>query len=205
MSSSMLRLLAVLVVLTALVGACATDDDPGDVVAGEGTTTSTSPDTSSSSTTTPAPRALVVPRTVSPLLSSTTTAPTSSDTISLDDLSVGDCVDIADAEPGAVEVGTARRRDCAEPHGLEVFHVGSLNDDQAAPYPGDEAILAAADQMCLDAFTPYVGIAYVDSTFEIAHLRPDQNVWLHGDRIVRCVAQDRSLEPLVGTVKDSAR
>jgi Septum formation len=200
----LLRLVSWLLALALLGGACtsgASDEGSAEVAP-----TSTSVATSSSSTTTaPAPRALVVPTTVSPLLSSTTSEPSDSATIPLDELAVGDCVDIADAEPGAVEVGTARRRDCVEPHGLEVFYVGSLNDDRSAPYPGDEAVLAAADQLCLDAFMPYVGIAYVDSTLEIAHLRPDQNVWLSGDRIVRCVTQDRSLEPLIGTVKDSAR
>jgi Septum formation len=202
MPSPLLRLVAVLVVLTALACACASgtsDDGAADQP------TSTSDGTLSSTTTVPTPRALVIPSTVPPLLSNTPPDPPDSDTIALDDLAVGDCVDIADAEPGAVEVGTARRRDCAEPHGLEVFHVGSLNDAESAPYPGDEAVLAAADQMCLDAFAPYVGIAYVDSTLEIAHLRPDQNVWLHGDRIVRCVTQDRALQPLIGTVKDSVR
>lgn len=197
-------------VVLVLLSACSNGDDPSD----EATTSSSSPATTSTEATTGPttesvaeprrPRALVVPTTVAPLLSTSTTA-ADPDSVALDELQVGDCIDLeaADAEP--IEVGRARRIDCAEPHALEVFHVGSLNDDPDAPFPGDEAVLDGADQMCLAAFEPYVGAAYVDSTLEIAHLRPSEAVWLSGDRSVRCAVQDRELEPLVGTVQGSGR
>jgi hypothetical protein len=203
MTSSTSRLAACLFAAVAVVVSACSGSSAGDSSAEPATTEQTAAATTTS--TSPTARALVVPTTVAPLLSSTTTTEADPSSISLDELVVGDCVDIADAEGDAVEVGRARRHDCAEPHGLEVYHVASLNDDPSAPYPGDEAVLGAADQMCLDAFAPYVGIAYVDSSLEIAHLRPDQNVWLKGDRSVRCAVQERDLEPLVGTVKDSAR
>jgi hypothetical protein len=183
-----------LLVLAATAVGCADDDDA---------TATTSPTTVESSTTsTPTPRALVVLTTVAPIVE-TTTSIADPDTIPLDQLAVGNCVDIADAEADPVEVGTARLRSCDEPHGLEVYFLGSLNDDPDAPYPGDEAILAGADQMCLDAFAPYVGSEYVDSSLEIAHLRPDENVWLLGDRVVRCAVQNRNLEPLTTGVQGS--
>lgn len=200
MASSPLRPTIALLALATLIGACTGQDGSGDDA---GAVTSTTALTTA--TTAEPSRAFVVPTTLAPLLSSTSTIPPDDGSIALDLLVVGDCVDIADAEAGTVEVGTARRHGCDEPHGLEIFHVGSLNDDPEAPYPGDAAVLSAADQMCLDAFAPYVGVAYVDSTLEIAHLRPDENVWLHGDRVVRCAVQDRGLEPLVGSMRDSAR
>lgn len=202
MTSSPRRLAACLLTVAVAISACS-GTGAGDSAADPTTTTGAAPD--STTTTEAAARALVVPTTVAPLLSSTTTTERDPSSITLDELVVGDCIDIADADGEAVEVGRARRSDCSEPHGLEVFHIASLNDDPAAPYPGDEAVLGAADQVCLDAFAPYVGIDYVDSSLEIAHLRPDQNVWLSGDRTVRCAVQDRALEPLVGSVRGSAR
>lgn len=188
------------VALTTLAG-CGDADDPE----AAGTTSTTAPAATTTETTAARrPRALVVPTTVAPLRSTSTTA-ADPDSVALDELVVGECVDIADAETDAIEVGRARRRACDEPHGLQIFHVGSLDPDPEAPFPGDEAVLAGADQMCLDAFEPYVGIPYLDSSLEIAHLRPSEAVWIGGDRTVRCAVQHRDLEPLVGSVQGSGR
>jgi hypothetical protein len=200
--SSPLRLrLATLLVglVVALVAGCSSSAAPD---ADSGTTTTTPPTTAVPAGA-PA-RALGTPTTLAPLVAETATTELAGE-VGLDELQIGDCVDITEASEASSQVATAVRLTCDQPHQFEIFHAGSLDPDPAAPYPGDDAVLAGADAMCLEAFPAYVGAAYVDSSLEIAHLRPDEAVWTAGDRIVRCAAQDRLLQPLVGTVRGSAR
>jgi hypothetical protein len=124
----------------------------------------------------------------------------------LADLQVGECVDLPGLrDPDTVEVTVAELRDCDEPHDAEVYARISLDDDPAAAYPGDEQVLAAADQVCLDAFEGYVGVRYVDTRLEIVHLRPTTASWARGDRTVVCAAMNAVAGPLVGSVADTAR
>jgi Septum formation len=196
------RLAPLLVGLVAvlLVAGCSSGASPD----ADGGTTSTTPTTAERAPTADAARALGTPTTLAPLVAETATTELAGE-VGLDELQAGDCVDITEASTASNQVATALRIACDQPHQFEIFHAGSLDPDPAAPYPGDDAVLAGADAMCLEAFPAYVGAAYVDSSLEIAHLRPDQAVWAAGDRIVRCALQDRLLQPLVGTVQGSAR
>lgn len=184
-----------------LLGGCASEAGDGDAASPSSTTVApTSTTAPSTTTTTAAGRALVTATTVQPLVAATTTEADAG--TPLDELAVGDCADL----PGlglddTVEVTHAEVVDCATPHAVEVFLVTSLNGDPDAPYPGDETVLAAADQACLDAFPAYVGVAYVDATLEIVHLRPDEELWLRGDRDVRCAVHNRDMSPLTATVR----
>lgn len=42
--------------------------------------------------------------------------------------------------------------DCAEPHLLQLYEAGELPHDAAAAYPGEQAIEAAAEKLCVDRF-----------------------------------------------------
>jgi hypothetical protein len=198
--------LLVAAVLALLLTGCADDDGDEGATSADTAAVSTTSTTAASTTTAPEPaRAFVTAPTVQPIVTPTTDDDTDG-VVPLDELVVGDCVDLPGLGlPEAVEVTTATRVPCDEPHGVEVFAVASLNDDPAAGYPGDDVVVSAADDLCLAAFPAYVGTAYVDSSLEIVHLRPDAAVWGRGDRIVRCAVHDRALEPLVGSVAGSAR
>lgn len=194
-------LLGALVLIGCSPDADGTDADGASptVAATEAPATTAPPTT----TTTEPGRALVTASTVQPLVA--TTASSVEDTATpLDELVVGDCADL----PGlgldeSVEVTHAEVVDCATPHAVEVFLVASLNSEPDAPYPGDDAVLVAADQVCLDAFPTYVGAPYVESALEIVHLRPDEELWLRGDRDVRCAIHNRDLSPLTAPVRST--
>lgn len=198
------------VALTAVLAACAADDEPSagpsTTVAEASSTTSTTSGSSSTTTSTVRPgRAFGTATTVQPLVTPSTTAPDDG-TVPFDQLAVGDCADL----PGlgldeSVEVTTAELVPCEEPHGVEIYRVISLNDDPAAPYPGDGAVLQTADQVCLDGFEAFVGVPYIESSLEIVHVRPDEGIWDDGDRRVHCGVHDRELAPLTGSVEGSGR
>lgn len=197
-----------------LLAACG--DDDGDAAAPDGTSTTSSTEittsttsgavsSSTTSTTERAPRAFVTGTTLQPLVAPSTTAPDEG-TVALSDLEVGDCADL----PGlglseSVEVTTAELVDCDDPHGVEVYLVASLNEDADAPYPGDAAVLRAADETCYAAFADFVGADYLDSSLEIVHVRPDAGIWEDGDRRVHCGVHARDLAPLTGSVRGSGR
>lgn len=100
----------------------------------------------------------------------------------------GDCV--TGANQAATE-GTAESADgvvvadCSEPHDGEVFFVGN---SQYTEFPGDDAIFAENEDMCLANFESYVAIAYELSEFEIVSLYPTQSSWEAGDREQVCIA-----------------
>lgn len=198
-----------------LLAACGGDDD-GQSAGPSGsstttsapTTTSTTDDVADSSTTTTterAPRAFVTGTTLQPLIAPSTTTPDEG-TVALSDLEAGDCADL----PGlglseSVEVTTAELVACEDPHGVEIYLVASLNEDADAPYPGDAAVLRAADETCYAAFADFVGADYLDSSLEIVHVRPDASIWDDGDRRVHCGVHARDLTPITGSVRGSGR
>ncbi|QGG94526.1 septum formation family protein [Actinomarinicola tropica] len=192
-----------------ILAACSDADGDGSAAPATSTTSTTVSTTTSTAPTTTTTeregRAFVTATTVAPLVAPSTTVPDEG-TVALSELAAGDCADL----PGlgldeSVEVTTAEVLPCEDPHGVEIYLVTSLNDDPAASYPGDTAVIAAADQVCLDGFEAYVGAAYLDSSLEIVHIRPDAGIWEDGDRRVHCGVHDRDLEPLTGTVQGSGR
>lgn len=207
------RPVASLLLVVALLAACSAE--PSDRVGGPGTTVpGGSAVTSEGEATTsaaeagdgPTGRALVTAPSVRPLVPSTTTTTTDPAATPFAELQVGDCVDLPGIGlPETVEVETALRRDCTEPHGVEIYAAGPVEEDPEVAYPGDEAVVEAADELCLASFAAYVGVEYVDSALEVLHLRPDESAWSQGDRTVHCGVYDPTSEPLVGSVRGSAR
>jgi hypothetical protein len=120
--------------------------------------------------------------------------------VSAFDLEVGDCFDTPD--PTLVE--EVERIDCASPHTYEIYaavlHPGGNND----PYPGDEALATFAEDECIAAFEPFVGLDYDSSELFIFYLQPTDETWRVGDREVLCSVYLED-EPLVGSMEGSER
>lgn len=110
-------------------------------------------------------------------------------------LRVGDCLN----DPGSDEVLEVVTVPCADPHDYEVYHHAELEDGE---YPTN--LQETADDICMAAFTQFVGIPYAESTLGFTHYTPTLMSWLHdGDRAVDCLAYDEGLTS--GSLMGSAR
>ena len=85
-----------------------------------------------------------------------------------------------------------------DPHQHEVYAIVDQSADPGAPYPGDDVLAAFADDRCLAAFTPYTGIDYRTSHYDIANARPDKAAWDRGERRVICALHDVDFAELNG-------
>jgi hypothetical protein len=92
---------------------------------------------------------------------------------------------------------------CSTPHDHEVFHLLPIEGDE---WPGDDAVEAMAVDGCLDAFEPYVGAAYEDSSLDFSWFSPTQRAFEQlGYRHVVCVIVNPSGAELTGSVKAAAQ
>ena len=95
-------------------------------------------------------------------------------------LQVGDCL----AEEAVGDVLSVPVVPCDEPHDSELYHEFDLPDSD---YPGEESIIASAQQGCLEEFDAFVGIAYESSIYDISYLYPIEDSWnTINDRTVQC-------------------
>lgn len=124
--------------------------------------------------------------------------------VSVYELLTGDCL----SPPEEVQAGIEQVRvvPCAEPHTQEVFATIEYelpeDDDD---FPGDDEIDAFAQGACLDPFTDYVGVDYIDSSLFITYLLPTVRSWNEeNDREIVCIAQTTG-EQLQGSVEGSER
>jgi len=94
-------------------------------------------------------------------------------------LRVGDCLSTWDT--GVVSVITLVP--CADAHRAQVFTEGSL---PAGAYPGEQAVIAAADQLCTDKAS---GRNWTDlpGDARVSYLYPRSDGWASGDRHVTCL------------------
>jgi hypothetical protein len=118
------------------------------------------------------------------------------------DLEVGACFD------GAVEGETVRSVtpvECDKPHDKEVFAVFDY-PSPPADYPGDDAIIAEAEERCIAAFGSYVGKDFEASTLEVLYLTPTQDTWRQGDKEITCtLLGPNEGEKLTGSMRGSGR
>lgn len=124
--------------------------------------------------------------------------------VSVYELLTGDCLSPPDeVQAGIEEVEVVP---CADPHTQEVFatvdyELPEDNDD----FPGDDEIDAFAQGACLDPFTDYVGVDYIDSSLFITYLLPTVRSWNEeNDREIVCIAQTTG-EELQGSIEGSER
>jgi hypothetical protein len=120
--------------------------------------------------------------------------------ISAFDLEIGNCFDTP--EPTLVE--EVERIDCASPHTYEVYAAPLHPAANNAPYPGDEPLATFAEDECIAAFEPFVGLDYDSSELFIFYLQPTDETWSVGDREVLCSVHLED-EPLVGSMEASER
>jgi hypothetical protein len=116
---------------------------------------------------------------------------------------VGACVDLS-GSGGQVTVV-----DCEEPHDAELYAVVDvagvgLAGAEDAPYPGREAVIAVAEEVCTARFEPHVGRAHADSSLDASFLVPTEGTWSIGDRTIACLVEDPA-GPLVGIVAGTGR
>lgn len=112
------------------------------------------------------------------------------------ELAVGDCLRSIDE---GREVTSLPLVPCAEPHDGEVYDSFPLPDGD---YPGEEAVLTAAETGCIDRFQTFVGVPFDDSVLEVFYYTPTRRSWtLAGDREVVCVIQS---DATTGSARGSA-
>ena len=141
--------------------------------------------------------------------SDTTEATTEGEDVSTSDLEVGDCFDDPDdteeGEDGGISYDAAEVAaiPCDQPHDNEVFLLKNT-ELPGKDFPGEEALEAEADKVCLAAFEAYVGKKYDESIYDYGHLTPTAETWAEGDRELVCIVYHGQLEPLTKPVKGTA-
>lgn len=125
--------------------------------------------------------------------------------VSVFELLQGDCLSPPEEVQAGLEDVTVVP--CAEPHTQEIFEIieyepAEEGDDD---FPGDDELDDFAQAACLDPFSDYVDIDYVDSSLFITYLLPTVRSWNEeGDREVVCIAQTTG-EQIQGTIEGSQR
>jgi hypothetical protein len=111
-------------------------------------------------------------------------------------IQVGDCANVP--ADGSEQVTSLPVVPCSDPHTDEVYA-----EKELAPgdFPGDDAILAQAEEFCLAEFEPFVGIAYDASALDIWPMFPAQEGWeIQDDRVIQCLIT-AGAEPTTGSLK----
>jgi hypothetical protein len=121
--------------------------------------------------------------------------------LSVFELRAGDC--LTPPTDVKAELEKVRVVPCQDPHTQEAFAVESY--DKGDAYPGDQALTAFADGICLERYQGYVGVAYQDSKLFYTYLLPSARSWNEGkDRKIVCIVTTMS-DQLTASVRDSKR
>jgi hypothetical protein len=116
-------------------------------------------------------------------------------------MQVGDCFD--DDLLSGSEVSGLPGIPCEQPHDNQVY---ALFDLSAPEFPGDDAVLALANEGCLERFPDAIGTSYEASVYAFTTLTPTERSWTElADREVVCIAYHMEMEKLTTTVLGSGR
>ena len=101
----------------------------------------------------------------------------------------GDCLIMPSDGIAGEEVETLEAIPCTEPHDGEVLSIVTVDGDDEAPYPGDEAISAEAQSGCLASFESITGTDFaIDTEWDMTFLSPTSDSWTLGDdREIVCI------------------
>lgn len=113
----------------------------------------------------------------------------------VDAFGVGSCINDDQVE-GMLAGADFSTTECQAVHDNEVYAIVELAD---GAYPGDEALQATGEQVCLDQFPSYVGRDYESSALGLAPLPPDADIWADGGRHVICFLYDYEGGTLAGS------
>jgi hypothetical protein len=115
-------------------------------------------------------------------------------------LAVGDCFDTDQFAPGrSIDPHGLHLVACADPHQHQVYAIEGDADPTGAPFPGDLAMEAFADDACLADFESALGVSYRTSSMDFATIKPDATSWKAGDRAVICAVHDADFAELTGS------
>jgi hypothetical protein len=127
-----------------------------------------------------------------------------STTTGVQNLEVGQCVDLPDVEPeGETVVFRLDDASCDEPHDGEVFFVGEVGSD-GDEFPGARAVDDEIIEQCLPEFERYVGLAYEQSEFDFTWIYPTADSW-DLDRGFTCLVTGLDGARLDESVRGSGR
>jgi len=115
-------------------------------------------------------------------------------------LRVGDCYN--DEGSSDEEISSVPAVPCSEPHDNEAYFSFDIADGD---FPGDDSILASADEGCLTAFEPFVGFGYAESVLDFGYIFPTEASWADGDREILCTIYAADLSQVTGTLAGAAR
>lgn len=115
-------------------------------------------------------------------------------------IKVGDCFTL-DRQTSIEQISAIP---CALPHGTEVYAVVVDPAPSVAPYPGIDAVRAAANPGCEAAYERFVGAPYTTSSrYWINVLSPEEPYWAIGIRTNWCAVHDRKGRQTTGSAKGS--
>ena len=125
-------------------------------------------------------------------------------TTAVQDLEVGDCIDLPGGFEDEDEVGRVKTFDCTEEHDAEVFSVGDLGDggDAVPEHRARSSDLMA--EACLPDFEQFVGVPYEESVFEVYRFYPLEETWEDYQGYV-CLVVDADGAKLTESVEGSGR
>ena len=115
-------------------------------------------------------------------------------------VAIGDCVQ----EPTGLseqgeEIDSVHAVPCSEPHDGEAYAVFDLPDGD---YPGDDEVVAAGEERCVEEFADFVGMAYEDSKYDITSIYPTRSSWEQdGDREYVCLVVAPVGERVTGSLE----
>lgn len=113
-------------------------------------------------------------------------------------IAVGDCLNDGNIDG---EVTTVPTIACDQPHDSEAY-ASIIIDDGA--YPGEDAILAQADDACRAEFDSFAGISYDESVLDFSYYYPTEGSWSGGDREILCLIYEFDVKT-VGSLAGAAR
>jgi hypothetical protein len=119
-------------------------------------------------------------------------------TLSAQDLQVGDCFDVEGDGDLISEVDAVP---CDEAHDYEAYHV---QEYETETFPTASEMEAITDELCLDTFESYVGVAYSDSALYAMPITPSESSFGDGDREYVCVLYEPDVR-LTGSMEGANR
>ena len=114
------------------------------------------------------------------------------------ELGAGDCLNDA-SESG--DVSTVPVVDCDKPHDSEVYAVITMD---STDYPGDDAVVAQANDNCRAEFESFIGVPAAHSRYMFNALYPTEDSWNGGDREILCrvaLVTDGEIQKVTGSLK----
>jgi len=128
------------------------------------------------------------------------------ETVSIEDVSVGDCFNQADLSGSdgseSIQVEEVELVSCDAPHDLEMYAREQL---PGSDYPGDAQAARQAEQICVEEFEGFVGKPYAKSVLGVIYFHPYPRGWELGDHWATCAVGDVNGKPVTGTLRLSRR